>query len=261
MLRIHSLYLYPVKSCAGIRVSHVWAGPQGLAGDRRWMVTDSTGAMLTARKHPELLRVQPLPDESGLWLTAPGMPSLHVERPVSGPVVSSQVWQDAVDKACLSEAGSEWFGRYLGQDVKLVWIPPENLRPVDPAWAGDAWTGFADGFPLLVTHQASLEDLARRVGMALDMRRFRPNVVIGGGEAWAEDGWSTLRAGEVTIALSKPCSRCVMTTLDPDTQARHPEVLRTLAGFRKTEAGVIFGRNALVRAPGMLCAGMSLREE
>lgn len=132
------------------------------------------------------------------------------------------------------------------------------VRPVDPdyAAAGDQ-VSFADGFPLLIANEASLADLSQRVGEPLTMARFRPNLVISGAEAWAEDGWRRLRIGEIEIDLVKPCARCQVTTLDPDSTAPHPrqEPLRTLALFRKQQGKVMFAINAIPRGNGRLLLG------
>lgn len=259
MLSVHALFVYPIKSCRGIEVSTAWLGEQGLAGDRRWMVVDESGRMLTARKVPQLLGVQPVPDEDGLWLTAPGQADAHVPRPREGAPMTVGIWQDTLTGARVSGQGSAWFTALLGQPVRLVWLPPVAERVVDPDWAsGEHFTGFADGFPVLVTHQVSLEDLAGRVGRPLSMRRFRPNVVVAGGGAWAEDRWTGLEGASAALRLCKPCSRCIMTTLCPDTLERHPEVLTTLGQFRKQALGVIFGQNAVVSRTGVLTVGESL---
>ncbi|RMF19852.1 MAG: MOSC domain-containing protein [Gammaproteobacteria bacterium] len=259
MLSVNALYVYPIKSCRGIEVSAAWLGEQGLAGDRRWMVVDENGRMLTARKVPELLKVQPVPDETGIWLTAPGCPDRPVLLPREGAMMTVEVWQDRLSQARVSEPGSQWFSEYLGQPVRLVWLPPVSERMVDPEWApAGHFTGFADGFPILVAHQASLQDLSRRVGMTLSMRRFRPNLVVAGGDPWDEDRWTAIESPGAALRLSKPCSRCIMITVDPDTFERQPEVLRGLAQFRRQPLGVIFGKNAVVTRPGLLAVGESL---
>lgn len=117
--------------------------------------------------------------------------------------------------------------------------------------------GFADGFPLLVVNQSSLDELNSRLSTPVDMRRFRPNIVVEGADDWAEDAWRRIRIGNSTLDIVKPCSRCVMTTVNPDTGTKDPSTqpLKTLAGYRQTPDGVIFGQNAVHQGPGVISVG------
>ncbi|MCF9011005.1 MOSC domain-containing protein, partial [Pseudomonas carnis] len=115
-----------------------------------------------------------------------------------------------------------------------------------------------DGYPLLLIGQGSLDDLCEKIGRPMQMLRFRPNLVIEGAEAFAEDGWKRLRIGDVEFRVVKPCSRCILTTVDPQTGERSPdrEPFATLETYRKTEKGAMFGQNLVNDGIGRLEVGM-----
>lgn len=259
MAAVGGLYIYPVKSCAAVALEQVAVQPRGMEGDRRWMVVDADGRFLTGREQPRLCRVRAERLDRGLRLSAPGMPVLEIAEPVADGVPRHEVrvWRDAVS-APAAPAAAEWLSAYLSVPARLVFQDDAATRPVAPdyARAGDE-VSFADGFPLLLISQAALDGLGDRLGRRLDMRRFRPNVVLTDTAAHAEDGWRRLRIGRVELELVKPCTRCVFTTVDPDTAERDPdnEPLRTLLTYRRAPGGVTFGMNALVRGTGTIRLG------
>jgi hypothetical protein len=264
IVTIESLHIYPIKSCAGLEVERVCLGERGPEGDREWMLVTPDGDMVTARKHPELLKVIPTPWRGGVWLQAPRMKDTWISFPeqTDAPVMNVQIWRDELAQVPVSEAGSAWFSDYLGRPVKLVWMAPHVQRPVDPQFVSNPrQVGFADGFPLLLVNQASLEDLSKRVGRDLDMKRFRPNITVRAESAWVEDRWHRLWAGELALELVKPCSRCVMITTDPQTLERSPEILSVLGRFRKNEWGICFGHNVVHTGPGVLARGQAFTIE
>ncbi|MGQ0844346.1 MAG: MOSC domain-containing protein [Sporichthyaceae bacterium] len=248
---------YPVKSCRGEDLASALVEPWGLAGDRRWMVVDAAGDAVTAREAPALLQVQPEVAETGLRFTAPGRAPLTVAAP-SNPPVATAVWGNRV-AACPAEAdAAAWFGAIVGAEVRLVYLRDPNGRSPDPAYShpGDR-VSFADGYPLLLTNEASLSALDDLVATGrapetgpLSMVRFRPNVVVAGFAPWAEDGWRRLRIGEATFRAVKGCSRCVLTTVDPDTLARGHEPVATLARHRRWDGKTWFGVNLVPDTPG-----------
>lgn len=256
-MKIDALYVYPIKSCHGIAVDAANVNARGLEHDRRWMVTDPAGAFLTIRTLPEMTLVHVAIGERGLTVTRDGhaplaLPLLHAD----GARAGVEVWGDEV-AAVRHDEGSAWFSRVLGRPVQLVCMPDDAERAVDPdyARAGDI-VSFADGFPILVVNQASVDALATEG--AVDVRRFRPNVVVKGPPAWAEDDWRTLAAGALVLRTPKPCGRCAIPGVDPDSAATTKEPLRTLAKLRTRDHLAYFGVNAIPDGPGTLRVGDTL---
>ena len=251
-MRIERLFVHPVKSCAGIAVPEARVTARGLEHDRRWMVTDGEGTFLTQRELPEMALVRVAIHDERLVVARDGLPRLPLPFVHDdGERVVVTVWDDRV-RAVAHEEGSAWFSRALGRDVRLVCMPDDVRRPVEAkhARAGDV-VSFADAFPLLVVNQASLAAL----GDGVDARRFRPNVVVGGAPAWAEDDWRALRAGELTLRTPKPCARCTIPGIDPDSAAITKEPLPTLARMRTRDHRLLFGINAIPDGEGTLRVG------
>jgi uncharacterized protein YcbX len=259
-LSVQALHIYPVKSCAAIDLQEAVVEKLGLRHDRRWMVVDEEGEFLTQRTEPRLALVRvgvAPPDDAALLLDAPGLGPLRVMALESGAAsVRVRVWKDHVDAVDCGPDAAAWFSQWLGRAARLVTIGDAFSRPVNPKHAspGD-FVGFADGFPLLVVTTASLADLNGRLEQPVPMNRFRPNVVIDGADAWAEDAWKRIRIGDLTVRIAKPCGRCVITTTDQQTAARGVEPLRTLATFRKSGNDVMFGQNAIPDGEGVLRVG------
>ena len=259
-MNIGALFVYPIKSCAGIAVSGARVTARGLEHDRRWMVTDAAGAFLTQRTLPEMALVRLALAGDGLVVTHKGQPPLTLPwLHADGARVDAEVWRDHV-AAVRHDAGSAWFSRALGRPAQLVCMPDDVRRPVDPAFAraGDV-VSFADGYPLLVVNRASVEALAAASGAAVDLRRFRPNLVVDGAAAWAEDDWRALAAGPVTLRTPKPCARCTIPGVDPDTAAITREPLRTLARLRTRDHEAWFGVNAIPDGEGIVRVGDSVQ--
>lgn len=257
-MKIKALYYYPVKSLAGVATTELHLDRFGPVADRRWMLVDEEGRFVTQRKHPTLARIRPRLEGEGLFLDIPGQGGVEVRASDKRRQVT--IWRDQVEGVLAAEAGaSEAVSAYLGKPVTLVFMPDSVTRPArHENLQAEHPVSFADGFPFLITSQASLDDLNQRMPWVADMRRFRPNVVIGDTAGpWEEDHWHTVALGEVPVRLIKPCSRCIMTTVDPDTGERSPDgnPLKTLSGFRRTENGVIFGANGVHLDTGTLHVG------
>jgi len=261
MLRLSALYRFPVKSLGGEQLQRAAVDALGLAGDRRWMVVDSSGRFLTQRQLPRMAQIGARwLDEQTLQLSASGQTALQVAVPPANQALRGvTVWRDSLAAPDAGDAAAQWLSALLGRDCRLVHVPESRARQVDLAYAqpGDR-VGFADGFPLLLIGQASLDDLAARVGRPLEMLRFRPNLVVERAAPYAEDGWGRLRIGEVEFERVKPCSRCAIPTLDPHSgeRADDGEPLRTLATYRRDADGVYFGQNLIPRGTGVLEVGM-----
>jgi len=256
-----ALYVYPVKSCRGIRVNQAEVTRRGFANDRRWMLVDADGRFITQRQVPELCLVHTALERDMIVLTAPGAGSLRLplvheegeERLVS-------VWRHD-GKAVRHAEGSAWVTELMKRESSLVYMAERHERPVDPAWARpDDRVSFADGYPFLVISEASLAGLNQRLDAPLEMERFRPNIVVGGVGEFAEDLWRDVEIGGIAFRAAKRCSRCVVTTIDPATGVKSKEPLRTLATYRRWDKEVWFGMNLIADGTGSLRVGDAVSE-
>ncbi|MFJ7998276.1 MOSC domain-containing protein [Streptomyces sp. NPDC096310] len=267
---VHALGVHPVKSMAGGTPGSAVVEPWGLAADRRWALVDRTGKVVTQRQRPglALVRAEPLPG-GGIRLRRPGAGPVDIEVPEPGgaDLVVADIFGTKVESVPAGPAAREVDRRlsaYLGEEVRLVHLDdPATRRPIDPLFARPGETvSFADGFPLLVTTTASLDALNALIAHGdhpdegpLPMDRFRPNLVVAGTDAWAEDGWRRLAVGEVTFRVAKPCGRCVITTTDQRTAERGREPLRTLGRHRRIEGKLVFGQNLIPESTGTVRVG------
>ncbi|WP_185229848.1 MOSC domain-containing protein [Acetobacter aceti] len=257
-LILHSLHTHPVKSLHGLSMRELLLCPWGPENDRRWMIVDHAGQFITQRKYPVMATLHVTVTMEGLRLSHDGQPELMVKRPAepAHPVMVT-VWKDTVQALDAGDEAAQWLSDAIGLPCRLIYMPhPEHDRRRQ--WQDLAFTNsFSDGFPILVTTLASLDDLNSRLAAPVPMDRFRPNLVVSGAEAWEEDRWAKIRIGGAELSLVKPCSRCVMTTVDQDTGVipDRKEPLATLALFRKQEGGVMFGQNALVEQTGTVSVG------
>ncbi len=262
-LHLHSLHLYPLKSAAGLTVDALAIEPRGPRFDRRWLVVDADGRFVTARAVPELVLIRAEPDGDGLRLSASGLPPLAVAPPSPGaPRIAVTVWKDHIEAPLADAAAHAWLSACLRREVRLVWMDAAVQRPVDPAYGRDGdEVSFADGYPLLLISQAAVDGLNACLAASgcppVTMAHFRPNLVVAGAEAHAEDGWRRLRIGEVVFDAVKPCTRCVFTTVDPALGRRRDdgEPLETLKAYRRMPAGVTFGMNLIARGTGTVRIG------
>lgn len=258
-MHLASLHLYPVKSCAGLDVASVVIEPRGPRHDRRWMVVDLAGRFITGRQLPRMVLIRAVADDDALRLEAPGMPSLKVSVPGADSArLQVQVWKDSVDAALAGAQADAWLSQFLDQPVRLVHLDARSHRPVSPArgQAGDE-TSFADGLPLLLISQGSLDGLNARLADALPMSRFRPNLVVADSAPHVEDDWQRIRIGGIEFEVVDTCTRCVFTTVDAASGSfdASGEPLRTLKTYRRSPAGIIFGVNMIARGYGVLRVG------
>jgi uncharacterized protein YcbX len=253
---VSALYIYPIKSCRGIRVRQWPVVARGFAADRRWMIVDSRGKFVTQRELPQLALVDVALAGDRLRLNGPGQPELVLPLAhEDGEPRVVEVWQDRA-LGVAHAPGSAWFSSYLAGSYELVYMPEQHQRAVNPARAksGDI-VGFADAYPFLVISEASLADLNSRLEVPVVMERFRPNIVVSGTEPFAEDDYARVQIGDITFRGPKRCDRCVITTIDPVTGERGKEPLRTLAKYRATDQKVWFGMNLIHDGAGTLRVG------
>ncbi|MFI5249192.1 MAG: MOSC domain-containing protein [Gemmatimonadales bacterium] len=257
-MRVASLHYYPVKSCGGTSIPHATIDARGFVEDRAWMVTTGDGLFVTQRDMPRMALIRPCADAGALVLTAPGMPPLSVTRRTDGARRDVVVWDDICATLDQGDEPARWLSAFLGSPCRLVRMAEDFVRQTDPVYstAFTGQVGFADGYPMLLITQASLDDLNRRLAAPLPMNRFRPNVVVSGTGPYAEDDWGLIRIGNVSFAVVKPCARCPITTTDQDTAETAQEPLRTLATYRHVRGkGVMFGQNLIHTEAGSISVG------
>ena len=249
-----------MKSFAGLDVVSADVLPWGLAGDRRWGVVDASGEPVTARERNSMLGLtaEPLAD-GGLLLGGDGGDPLRVDMPTDAPAIAVGHSRQGTALSAGDEA-DEWLSARLGTSVRLVWQPDPRARPVNPNHGGLPGEGLtlADAGPVLLTSEASLAQLDAWTDDAtapLDMRRFRPNVVVDGDVPFAEEGWSHVDLGGVRFRVASHCDRCVMTTIDPDTLTRGKEPIRTLAKHRRRDGKTWFGVRLVPTTTGTISVG------
>ena len=257
-----AIHIFPLKSGAPLSLRETQVQTRGLAHDRRWMVTDATGKFVTGRQQSRLTLIRALADADGVALTAPGMPALRIAAPTTGERIASEVWGAAVTPLLADAAAHEWVSTYLGASHRLVHMDDGCMRRLKAKYDGrygedDDEVTFADGFPLLLISQGSLDLLNAKLAQPVPMLRFRPNLVVAGTPAHAEDGWKRIRVGACEFEVAKPCTRCVFTTVDFERGERDPsgEPLRTLTRYRRTPDGVTFGQNLIPRKLGTVRVG------
>jgi hypothetical protein len=257
-LYVQSLHFYPIKSCAGIELQSAWIDERGIKDDRGWLIVTDDNKFLTQRQNPKMALIKATINGGGadrsIKLEAPGLAPLTVPEFTSlekNPGLSERkvtVWDDSgLNSIDQGEDAAKWLSSFLDTSVRLVRMSDDGVRNVRGELPGapQAVFAFQDGFPFLLVSNASLQELNNRMIDALPMDRFRPNIVIGGSDAFAEDRWATLRIGDVTFECDKPCARCVITTIDQQTATKQSEPLKTLATFRKEDNQVMFGQNAI----------------
>ena len=259
-MHIGALAIYPLKSGRQVALTSMLLDRFGPAGDRRWMLVDASGRFVTQRTHPRLCLISATIVDGVLLLQAPGQPDVKV-MPVAQPdQLQVTVWEDEVAALAISPVADAWCSVFLDMPVRLVWMPESTHRTVSPAYAGAGHsTGFSDGFPFLLVTQSSLDHLNARLPSPVDWRRFRPNIVIAGDVSpHAEDGWKRLQVGEIELAVVKPCSRCVIPSIDPDTADKNSQILTALRAYRAGPDGkTYFGQNVIVtRRPDRACLGL-----
>jgi uncharacterized protein YcbX len=258
-LRLAALNVYPIKSCAGVPLDEALMIETGLEFDRAWMVVDARGRFVTQRELPRMALVQPQMKAYELVLRAPGMLALHLALDAVESACRVTVWNDEVAAYDMGNLAAQWFSDFLGQPLRLVRFDPAQRRLSSRDWTGpiEAENAFSDGFPVLVTSQASLDGLNQRLAAAghapVTMARFRPNLLIDGVEAHEEDHLDEIvfetDDGPVRLKLVKPCARCPIPDIDPATGQQGHAVRDTLQGYRadgRLDGAITFGMNAVI---------------
>ncbi len=249
-LKLTGIHIYPVKGLGGIALDESETTSRGLRFDRRFMVVDQDHQFVSQREIPKMATIWTEMLGSQLELAAADIESVTVDlQPRAFPTRTVRVWSSHVHAHTVSAEADEWLSDYLGFDARLVYMPDSAERRCHPEYAkNNEVVSFADGFPYLITNEASLSDLNQRIaatgGAGVPMNRFRSNLVVSGATPWAEDGWGEIAIGDAVFRAVKACGRCQVTTTDQATgEIRGPEPLKTLSSFRETDKGILFGVN------------------
>ncbi len=263
---VSNLYIYPIKSTMGISLAQTSIDELGLAFDRRFIISDNSGQFISARTEPTLCLVTTILTEHGIALSAPTMPTLTLMyKSFSKQYKNVNVWDDEVaGQLCSTEANS-WFSDYLQRPCQLLYFGKASTREKGLKTAKTRKLAFSDGYPLLLISQASLDDLNQRLltdnQKTVSMAQFRPNIVVDNCLPFAEDGWQYIRIGDMEFKVSKPCERCIFTTVNPENGIKdaQQQPLSTLKTYRQTSNGeVLFGQNLIPLTTGRIKQGDTL---
>lgn len=258
-MHLTEIFIYPIKSCRGLRVDVTRLDRFGPRWDRRWMVVTPEGEMLTQREFSGLALIEVALLEQGLRMAFSGS-RFDVAYPTeTDHQLTVRVWDDLVTAIDAGDGPANWLSDVLKKRCRLVFMPESCFRRVDGAYASAGESvGFADGFPLLLISQPSLDNLNERLDVAVPMNRFRPNLVVSGCDPFAEDDWQRIRIGALEFDVAKACSRCVMPSIIQETAERDPQINRVLAGFRRFQGQILFGQNLLYQREGEISVGDSV---
>ena len=259
MINLSELNIYPIKSTGQISLPAADISPFGLDMDRRWMLIDDKGYMLTQRSHPRMCLINTQLDGPKLQINAVDMPELSISTHHTAQLVQATVWDDSCEAIYCGDEAANWFSDFLSTPSRLVYFPDNATRQVDLNFAknGDI-TAFSDGFPYLLISQASLDDLNNRLDAPVGMQRFRPNLVVSGANAFAEDEWKKIKIGDVIFDLVKTCSRCIIPSINPQTSEKNADVIKELSRYRMRDNKIFFGQNLIARGCGNLELGMAI---
>ncbi|MCH6234665.1 MOSC domain-containing protein [Cognataquiflexum rubidum] len=247
---LKDIYIYPIKSLGGIRLEESILEERGLKFDRRWMLVDKEGMFLTQRTFPEMALLQVEVGDSGLLVYHKNDHSHRILvpfQPQTNYFLSVTIWDDVVIGQKVDQQVSKWFSETLDRECDLVIMPESTERKLSPKYAVNSESvGFADAMPYLLIGQTSLDELNGRLEVPVPMDRFRPNLVFAGGNPFEDDTWDKVQVGEAVFKITKPCARCVMTTVNQVTAEKSKEPLKTLATYRTFDHKVMFGQNMLL---------------
>ena len=248
---LSEIWIYPVKSLGGMALTEAKVEPRGLQHDRRWMLVDETGRFVSQREIPAMVLLGTAIEPGHLVVFVKNEPAESIRIPLeispeAHPAIEVGIWGDCCEALVLPGAISEWFSDQLHQSLRLVHMPDSTRRWADGQYAPPGQhVSFADGYPILIIGQASLDDLNSRMEQPLPMERFRPNFVFTGGQAFEEDNWREFEISGQRFLGVKPCARCIIPTIDQQTGERAAEPLKTLNTFRKQDSKILFGQNVV----------------
>jgi len=263
MLQVSELYIYPIKSLAGIPVKKAVVTSRGFEHDRRWLLVDENNCFITQREYYQMALLRVAIEADGLRVTHKvSNKSLLIPfrtRDTDYEQAMVTIWDDTCMAEFVSTEADAWFTEVLNMRCRLVYMPDSTLRIVDQRYAHeDSITSFADAYPFLLIGQASLDELNNRLIENLPINRFRPNIVFTGGEPFDEDLYGHFTINNIDFFGVKLCARCVMTTVNQDTAIKGKEPLKTLAKYRFKNNKILFGQNLIHEGSGEITVGDGL---
>ena len=242
-VEITSIYIYPVKSLRGVSLQEATLENGRLVGDRNWILVDERGEFMHMRDYPRMARISAALSPGGIEVQMDGMSPIDIVRPTfdtATPIEHVPLWRRSAPVTPVGGEAEDWFSRALGVQCRLMAFVPDAAALNVPSYETNS--SLQDATPFHLTTEESLADLNGRMAAPIPMNRFRPNLVVRGGQPYAEDHWKMLAIGETTLRWIKPCTRCVATTTDHETGERPSrEPLYTLARYRRRGNEVIFG--------------------
>ena len=258
-IKVSQLAIYPVKSLRQVSLDASEVDHFGLHNDRRWMVVDQNGNYITQRKVARMCLIDAFVIDDQLSLSAPGMSDISVAKPTIDTILQVTVWDDQCNAFDCGGEIASWLSQFLQIECRLVFFPDNEIRIVDQTYAQENdRTAFSDGFPILLISEASLDDLNSKLDSPVSMARFRPNLVVKGCDAFAEDDWKLIKIGDLTMRVVKPCSRCVIPSIDIETAEKGSEPTRTLSSYRRRDNKIFFGQNVIANGVGRIEVGMDV---
>ncbi|KLT64338.1 MOSC domain-containing protein [Pedobacter sp. BMA] len=261
--QLSEIYIYPIKSLGGISLTESAIAETGLFYDRKWVLIDDTGTFITQRKYPQLSLLEVSITAENLTVAHKENPTLRITFPIAkttGKPIPVTIWDDLTEGIEVDKSVSDWFSGFMNMPVRLVSMPEQARRIVDPKYAAhQEIVSFADGYPCLMIGQASLDQLNEKLETPVLMDRFRPNFVFTGGEPHAEDAFDSFEMGSISFSAVKPCARCVLVTVNQQTATKSAEPLKTLAGYRSLNNKIMFGQNLLHKGSGIIKVGMEIK--
>lgn len=256
---VSQLFIYPIKGLGGIALQQSQVLQRGLQFDRRYMLVDENGKFITQRTIPQLALFKLSFVNEGFEITYNNQ-QIILPFSITGITTTVTVWDDTVEAILAPNEFNNWFSSTLKSNVRLVFMGDERQRPVNTKYAvNNEQVSFADGYPVLLLSEASLELLNSKLELAAEMERFRPNIVISGATAHQEDEFGYFSINDVKFKTAKPCGRCVVTTINPNTAVFGKEPLKTLAQYRNFNNSILFGVNVLCLNQGAIAVGMQLQ--
>jgi len=260
MLRISQLFIYPIKSLGGIELTTAEVTDRGFKYDRRWMLVDANNRFLSQREYAEMALLKVNITDSGLIVKhAHSDGSVMVPfEPQTNQAGEFVIWDDTVTGQYVSYAIDQWFSKVLKINCRLVYMPDDSHREVNPKYAADKITSLSDAYPFMMVGQSSLDDLNSRLVDKLPINRFRPNMVFTGGEPFDEDTMGHIKINSIDFYGVKLCARCPIPTIDQDTIAKSKEPTKTLLTYRRRNNDVYFGQNFVHNGDGAINVGDSI---
>jgi uncharacterized protein YcbX len=262
MTAVSALYIYPIKALGGIALNMVQVTDRGFQYDRRWMLIDANYRFLSQRELPAMALLQTALEQNSLAVfkrNEPGNGCRIPLLPAPGKRIQADIWGKTCEVQTISEEADAWFSLQLDADCRLVYMPDDSRLAIDEKYYPGGITSLSDGYPVLMLSEASLERLSERAGLAIEMARFRPNLVISGCSAHEEDRMARFMINNIPMRGVKPSARCTVPSIDPATAVKGKEPLHTLSAYRRSGNQVYFGENVVPESTGFVQVGDEVR--